>query len=561
MKMTIVDSNREYQKIELDAARTYLIGRSADCDIAIKANMVSRHHASVYFKDGVWRIRDNDSTNGTLLNGRKINDSPVNNYDTVRIGESIIEFNEEEYLQSIIIDGSKLGDFFNEEKIKNTFLTECQNKLDESFNVFKSIFENNGGQLRPEQIENSLVELHSKTSNILREFDEKVNKTNKDLKVLFELTKSISEILNLKQLLNIVLDLVGNIRNVERGLVLLYDPKTEKFIPYVTRKMSYRDIAFDGDAVSRSILDYMNNIKEPVLVKNSLTDERFISSESVVALNGKSILCIPIVSKHGDIHGAFYLEKSVEMPFDEDDVLFLKNFSGAVSVAVENAKLMMTIKKERHIRNNMERYISPNLIDQLTKTSGEIKLDGEKREITVLFADIKNFTKMSEQMSVENVFSMLNQVFSRISEIIFKHDGTLDKFIGDAVMAFFGAPVIHEDDTSRAVSVAVEIIETVEKMSCEFKKEFGVDLGFSIGVNLGEAIVGNIGSPSRMEYTAIGDTVNLAARLQANAGFNEILINETVYEKIKDKFKCIKEDTFYVKGKEIPVNAYKVVRN
>jgi len=399
------------------------------------------------------------------------------------------------------------------------------------------------------------AEFQGKLNDVVNAYAKESYRVNSEMKILFELTKSISEILNLKQLLNIALDLVHQIKKVDRGLVLLYEKKADRFVPYVTRKMSLNDLKFDENSVSKSILSYMKNNLGLVLIKNSLSDERFASAESVVALCAKSILCIPLISQQG-LQGSFYLEKDASMPFDEADAEFLKNFASAVSVAIENTKLIMAIKRERSIRNNMERYISPNLIEQLTQTSGELKLDGEKRNISVLFADINNFTKMSEQLKVEDVFSMLNKTFSEITRIIFKHDGTLDKFIGDAVMAFFGAPMVHDDDAARSVMTAVEILQTVKSMSEDYKREYGVEVSFSIGINTGEAIVGNVGSLERMEYTAIGDTVNLAARLQAKAGRNEIVINESVYLHVKDMFNCEALPPFYVKGKEQSINAY-----
>lgn len=552
LNITIVNANRECTLFELDPEVEYGIGRGQDCSVPIKSSLASRLHAKLVFIKDEWHLIDNQSTNGTWLNGKKVNDSIVRNYDVARIGDVLLEFNDEELLQSIIINKDEFKQLKAEKAaIQNAAIADFSKKINERVKEFSVNVATSDLTQESSKLQNDLNELVSS-------FAIQTNRITSEMKVLFELTKSISEILNLKQLLNIAIDLINEIKNVERGLVLLYEKKTDRFVAYVTRKMSVNDLKIDENSVSSSILDLMKNSLNPILIKNSLTDERFVSSESVVALSGKSILCVPLISKQG-LQGAFYLEKELSTPFDESDSEFLKNFAGAVSVAIENAKLIMAIKRERHIRNNMERYISPNLIDQLTQTSGELKLDGEKRNITVLFADIKNFTRMSESLKVEDVFSMLNQVFSEVSQIIFKHDGTLDKFIGDAVMAFFGAPLVHDDDPERAVKSAVETLEAIKALAAGFKSELGVDIGFSIGINTGEAIVGNVGSLDRMEYTAIGDTVNLAARLQAKAGFNEIVINETVYNHIKDKFKCEPLEPFYVKGKEQSVTAYTIV--
>jgi adenylate cyclase len=549
LNITIVNSNREFNTVELDEAKEYTLGRSPECSVMVKSTIASRLHARLFFRDGAWRVSDNQSTNGTWLNGKKIRESAIANYDVVRIGDVLVEFNDEELLQSIIINKSEISEYTNEKAAaQNLVLNDFSIKIGELLKDFNEKTNERNFREETSRFQTRLTEMvNSYASDNAR--------VNSEMKILFELTKSISEILNLKQLLNIALDLVHQIKKVDRGLVLLYEKKSDRFVPYVARKMSLSDLKVDENLVSKSILAYMKNNPGPVLIKNSLMDERFASAESVVALSAKSILCIPLISQQG-LQGSFYLEKDASQPFDEADSEFLKNFASAVSVAVENTKLIMAIKRERSIRNNMERYLSPNLIDQLTQTSGELKLDGEKREISVMFADIKNFTKMSEQLKVEEVFSMLNKTFSEITQIIFKHDGTLDKFIGDAVMAFFGAPMKHEDDPVRSVMTAVEIIETVKRMADEYRSEFGVEVSFSIGINTGEAIVGNVGSLDRMEYTAIGDTVNLAARLQAKAGYNEIVINESVYNQVKDRFNCEPLPPFFVKGKEQAINAY-----
>lgn len=549
MNITIVNSNREFNTVELDEAKEYTLGRSPECSVMVKSTIASRLHARLFFREGSWRVSDNQSTNGTWLNGKKIRESAIANYDVVRIGDVLVEFNDEELLQSIIINKSEISEYTSEKAAaQNLVLNEFSVKVGELLKEFNE--KTNERNFREET-----SRFQEKLTGMVNSYASDNARINSEMKILFELTKSISEILNLKQLLNIALDLVHQIKKVDRGLVLLYEKKSDRFVPYVARRMSLSDLKVDENLVSKSILAYMKNNPGPVLIKNSLMDERFASAESVVALSAKSILCIPLVSQQG-LQGSFYLEKDAAQPFDESDSEFLKNFASAVSVAIENTKLIMAIKRERSIRNNMERYLSPNLIDQLTQTSGELKLDGEKREISVMFADIKNFTKMSEQLKVEEVFSMLNKTFSEITQIIFKHDGTLDKFIGDAVMAFFGAPMKHDDDPVRSVMTAVEIIETVKRMADEYRSEFGVEVSFSIGINTGEAIVGNVGSLDRMEYTAIGDTVNLAARLQAKAGYNEIVINESVYNLVKDRFGCEPLPPFFVKGKEQAINAY-----
>lgn len=541
MRITIVDAKREFRSIELDPAVEYTLGRSRDCAVPLDTNLASRLHARIAMEAGDWTLTDNDSTNGTLLNGKKILRARLANYDVIRIGDVIVEVHDDALLQTL-----KFGKDEGDAKV----VAEQVGNLRDIFLAFKR-------GVTGENLPVELALFEKSLAHGLREFARQATRATRELRVLLELTRSISEIFNLKELLNLALDLVNELRQVERGLVLLYDARVEEFLPYVSRRMSAADLDTATDRVSRAILDEARRSESVVLIADTLRDERFLSAESVVALAGKSILCVPLVSKRG-LQGVFYLERGVDAPFTEEDAAFMRTFAGSVSVALDNAKLMAAVRREKNIRNNMERYISPNLIDQLEKAKGGLKLDGEKREVTLLFIDIKNFTAISERLAVEDVFAMLNRVFTGVAEIIFRHDGTLDKFMGDCVMAFFGAPAAHPDDPERAVATCVESIAFVRELAAEMKAAFGIDLGVSIGVNTGDAIVGNIGSLERMEYTAIGDTVNLAARLQAAAGFNEIVVNETTYARVGHRFPGEPIGSFKVKGKEHEVRAFRI---
>ncbi|MCX8058044.1 MAG: adenylate/guanylate cyclase domain-containing protein [Spirochaetes bacterium] len=222
-------------------------------------------------------------------------------------------------------------------------------------------------------------------------------------------------------------------------------------------------------------------------------------------------------------------------------------------------RILTEEKEKRFIRATFSNFVSKVVVDELLKHPEKIKLGGENKEITVLFSDIRGFTSRSEQMKPEEVVDLLNKYLSRMTEIIFKFHGTLDKYIGDAIMAFWGAPIPQEDHALLACCTALEMTKELEKLNNELPEDLNLDIG--IGINTGYAIVGNMGSSSRMDYTLIGDTVNTGSRLEGVNKFykTRIIISEYTYEKVKDFFYIRLIDKITAKGKTIPIKIYEIL--
>lgn len=205
------------------------------------------------------------------------------------------------------------------------------------------------------------------------------------------------------------------------------------------------------------------------------------------------------------------------------------------------------------------KYVAPQVVDEISK-KGEFHmvLGGENRHIAVLFVDIRGFTPMSENLEPEQIVEILNEYLSLTTNSIFKNGGTLDKFIGDATMAVFNAPFDLEDYIYKAVCTARDIAAGSAELQERLMKRFGKSISFGIGVNCGNAVVGNIGCEFRMDYTAIGDTVNTAARLESNAGKGQILISQEVYEAVKDRVQVTEVGVIPLKGKSNGVFVYQL---
>ncbi|MGH1341062.1 MAG: adenylate/guanylate cyclase domain-containing protein [Nannocystales bacterium] len=216
------------------------------------------------------------------------------------------------------------------------------------------------------------------------------------------------------------------------------------------------------------------------------------------------------------------------------------------------------IREEEAIRADLGRYLPAELVDKVVKREQDMGLGGARREITVLFADVVAFTPLTQELEPEATVQILNELFTILTDIVFRHDGTVDKFIGDCVMAIWGAPSDEPDHAARALEAAEEIVSWLEIGNANWKKKYGVTIQIAVGINSGEAVVGNIGSKTRMEYTAIGDAVNVAARLEAIARPQQILITEQTKEAAGDGFSFTELGERTLAGHETPTRLFEL---
>jgi class 3 adenylate cyclase/HAMP domain-containing protein len=210
------------------------------------------------------------------------------------------------------------------------------------------------------------------------------------------------------------------------------------------------------------------------------------------------------------------------------------------------------------LKGAFSKYVPKSVVERILQHQDGLKLGGEKKTITIFFSDIRGFTPMSEALSAEEVVHILNEYFTAMTAIIFKHEGTLDKFMGDAIMAVWGAPIDMPDHAERAVMAAVEMSKKMQELQDKWRSEGKREVSIGIGINTGDVVVGNIGSMERMEYTAIGDNVNLTQRLESVAEKGQILISGATYERVKHRVVATMLDPIKVKGKAEKVIAYQV---
>lgn len=233
-----------------------------------------------------------------------------------------------------------------------------------------------------------------------------------------------------------------------------------------------------------------------------------------------------------------------------------------IRMLCDSFNLMVAGLKERDfVKDTFSRYVTKQVAEEILKDPSRVTTGGKKQEVTVLFSDIRGFTTYSENHTPEEVVFHLNEYLSEMVDVIFKFEGTLDKYIGDAIMAVFGSPLTHPDDPMRAVKTALEMQDRLNKLNDKWKEEGREALKIGIGINTGEVIVGNIGDVRRMEYTVIGDNVNLASRIEGlTKNFNcPIIISQSTYGKVRDRVIVRALDTVVVKGKEQAVDIYELI--
>jgi len=245
--------------------------------------------------------------------------------------------------------------------------------------------------------------------------------------------------------------------------------------------------------------------------------------------------------------------------YSEKDLKLLSNIGNQTAQFIKNAEMAKKIESDATTRERFQRLLSPDLAEMVVSGELTVEKGGENRIATVLFADIRGFTSMSENMVAADVLQMLNEYFEIMVEIAFKHEGTVDKFVGDEIMVLWGAPVVHEDDPRRAVQAALDMQEALAEFNRTRESEGQRPIQIGIGVNTGELVAGYIGSTRTMSYSVIGDSVNTGARLCSAAKAGQVIISEATYAEVKDEFDFAVLEPVTAKGKSKPLKIYNVL--
>jgi adenylate cyclase len=389
-----------------------------------------------------------------------------------------------------------------------------------------------------------------------------LERRNKVLWLLFEISRQLNSITDFRELLKKIMDLIFKVIDADYGfLILTGHEKEDQLIPVVVKYKDDRQKDKRKLKVSRTIIHKVIHDRGAILTSNAMADSRFDRAKSVLTEKIRSVICAPLWRKD-KIIGVIQLDSvRVNNQYTQEDLELLKAIGSQMAMILEQDSLNEKIRQEERLRSRLERYLAPQVAEMIVKGSLETKdyvMEPKELTATIVFADIVGFTQLAEQIRPQETNLILNQYFSTMTDIIFSYDGILDKYMGDGLMAVFGAPMEKEDDAGRAILAAKEMKENQAKMKSE-KGGHRARFDIRIGINTGRVVAGNIGSTDRIDYTVIGDPVNIASRLESIAGPNQILIGEETYRAVKDRFKIKKIGPKKVKGRIAEIMIYEVI--
>ena len=516
------------QTVTLPPGRTLLVGRTLACDLALQDQTVSRQHAELELAEGGLRVRDLGSMNGTFWNGERVGEFVARPGDQIAFGRTtyqVLERPEESPEERPELPGGSLD-----------------------ATVIRQI-----PAAGPADIA-ARVSAPGSTSLLRIGGQSAEERQAKRLALLLDIGKELSGLPDIGRLLDKVVELTFQVMSVDRVAILLTGAGNT-----LTMRVSRSRIGDPGAAweVPRAIADKALAERVAVLIENPTAGSD--RSETAQKDSVQSAMCAPLLGGHGEPLGLIYLDNlTAPRSFSDEDLEFLSAFSGMVAVAIENGRLVERARREALVLSNFQRYFAPELAEQIAGHQEEIGLGGAKRQAVVLFADIRGFTALSEELSPEEIAALLNEYFTAMVEIVFEHGGALDKFMGDAMMAIWGAPLSRADDADRAVRAAVAMQAALARLNEAWQEQGRRRIAVGIGINSGEVFAGNIGSDRRLEYTVIGDAVNVAARLCAEAGPGEILVGEPLYRSLADPPRATPLAPLPLRGRAREVAVYRV---
>jgi adenylate cyclase len=333
------------------------------------------------------------------------------------------------------------------------------------------------------------------------------------------------------------------------------DPKSGELSPLISRQGGRR---VGGPLrLPASILRRVAQEKVAVRTDNAAADARF-GGPSIVLQNVCGAMCTPFLDAGGGLVGALYVDNLEAVgSYSDDDLDFLVGFGGIAGAALENNRLASALRDQAVALSNFERYFAPDLAAAIAGEREQVQLGGARRPAAILFSDIRGFSSLSERLLPEVLVGLLNEYFGEMVDIVFEHGGTLDKFIGDAILANWGAPVARADDADRALAAAIEMQREMREINQKRRPgEPRFEIG--IGVNWGEVFVGNIGSPRRLEFTVIGDAVNVASRLCSSAKAGEIIVSGSLLEQLGNRPEVESLGPVQLRGRTATTASYRV---
>jgi adenylate cyclase len=461
-----------------------IVGRAAQCDVVINDESISRQHARLEVEGDQVRLVDLQSRNGTYADGQQVSEATLRGGERLSFGD--VEASLERRADEAPVGSAAMADHT---------------------------------MIRP------VSEPSAAVAGAAR-----IVEAPRLINLLGEIARTLVATLPVQDILNRVIDLLLAHINTERACLVLADPLTQSLTSQIVRRRDGRP-AQPVD-ISRTVRDLVVNQRVAVLTSDVRQDPRFDASQSVMLSDVRSLICGPLYAGE-ELIGLLYVDNPVTLQFSEADLELFSAIANYAAVAITQGRLAERLRQESERRERLQRYHSPGVVERIMAAQegghGDDVLRVQDREISVLFADIVGFTALAESLPPSEVAAMLNRFFSEMTEAIFAEEGTVDKFIGDAILAVFGAPVDQPDHAQRAVRAAQAMRQAVARLNASG----GRVLRVRYAINSGIAIAGDVGSARRREYTVLGDVVNTASRLEALAAPDQILVSRATYDRLR----------------------------
>ncbi len=520
MAKLIVISNDERQEFDLAAFNT--IGRHPDNTIQILDRIISKNHAQVRReKDNLFLLRDLNSLNGTFVHGDRIDERVLKDGDEIAMGSTRLLFMDR----------------------------ATGNEAVHRVTIAPGITESHIRQRMSAESSEFLPAMGLDEETIRRDYER--------LRIGHELATTIGTELDLEKLLPKILDKAFELVGADRGAILLCDDQGEMVPRYVKtdRGKDDKDIL-----VSTTVLAEVKTNKTAVLSSDARMDERFSSAHSIIMQGIRSTMTVPLLHA-SDLLGVMHLDSQIASnTFTDKDLQICMGMAAQAAVAIQNAALAERIEKEAETRAQLSRLAPRSVVEQIVKGELTLQKGGRLEEITMLFSDIRGFTAMSDGRPPEEVVNTLNEYFEVMVEVLFRHQGTPDKFVGDEIIGLFGAPIELEDGPYKAICCALDMLHCLEEFNRTRAAENLEPIRIGIGINTGEVITGGIGTKDHLNYTAIGDAMNVASRLVNIAKAGEIIISDATLRKVADRVETVELPPHEVKGKAEEQILHRVVR-
>ena len=529
-KLTIVGGKTSDSEFLLNSSVTS-IGRHPNQTIQLLDRLVSKEHAVVESTDENTTIRDCGSRNGTFVNAEMIDGTMVLTHgDKLLLGST----------RMVFTDTPAKTDTSTRTRVKIE-------KDDASSSIAAKLAHREEHEFEPED---AIAD-----ETVLRRNYEK-------LRTAYELQRQVALEVKQDALLRKIMNSLFDTLRCDRGAILLLEPETGEFHNQFVQQ---REVTGGGSSgsneeinISHTILDQVVRDKTAILSSDARLDSRFAGAQSIILQGIRSTMCVPLIS-HGTVLGVIHLDSLFTTgAFTEADLNLVQGLAYQAAIAIENSMLVNQREEDARIREKFSRLLSPVLVDQLVQGQVEIKKGGEDRQSTVLFSDLRGFTAMSQRQEPAEIVHTLNEYFEIMVDIVFEFDGTLDKFMGDGIMAVWGSPVDEPLAAMKAVGAAVKMQQAMAEFN-EVRVTEGVEaMKMGIGIDTGMLVAGYMGSTKTMNYTVIGPPVNLAARLCAVAKGDEVLISKNTLAQLPPNVVSETLPPVKLKGIEDAVTPYRV---